>query len=118
MTVKGISLPFAGTHTGGLATATDDGYIRQLLLTALSDCSNANPFNDIGLGQDHVFQPNTQRSRGQILVRVRKVFEDFERRKLARLNGQPRWGKSEDGVVQLNVSYYNLETDKPEELTL
>ena len=118
MTITGIKLPITGTHTGGLATVTDDDYIRQLLMTALSDCSSGNPFQDIGLGQDHVFQPSTQRTKGQILVRVRKVFEDFERRKLARLNGAPRWKKGEDGEVQLYVSYYNLETDKPEALTL
>jgi len=118
MSISGISVPFQGTQTGGLSISSDDEYIRQLIMIALSDCSSDNPFQDIGLGEGHVFQPNTSRTKGQILVRVKKVFDDFELRKLARLNGRPKWLSAVDGEAKLLISYYNLETDKPDELTI
>jgi len=114
--IQGIRLPISGSGSGGLVLVTDDDYLRQLVMTALADCSSENPFQSIGLGEGHIFKERHSRTKGSILVLVQKIFEDFERRNLARFKEAVWQAPDADGELWLLVKYWNLETDSEEQM--
>lgn len=104
---RGVQLPTQAVN-GRWKMLSGDAYIEQLVRVALLGSESANPFQDIGLDADVIFDINDGLLEGQISTKLERVFSIFERDQLARLDSYSL--DHIDGDVVLNLSYINLET--------
>lgn len=103
----GIALPLRAVN-GRLMLLSGDGYIEQLVKTAMGSSESSNPFQDVGLGEFMIFDINDALTEGVIRQRVVRVFASLERDQLARLVSLAFEGIGSEKVMQ--VVYDNLET--------
>lgn len=104
---RGIQLPTKAVN-GRWQMLSGDAYIEQLIRVALLGSESDNPFQDIGLGSDIIFDINDGLLDGEIRSKLEQVFSIFERDQLARLAAYNL--EHVDGDVILVLSYINLET--------
>ena len=121
----GISTSLKGSGRGGFKQDKDNDHIRGLSSTALGQGESDNPFQDLGLGEDMIFDPADPSTFTSVRDRVREIFDDFERAELAKLQVRPDNLKvtfdktaSEGGSYGMVVYAINLETDSPFEMTI
>ena len=105
---------------GRLELISGDAYKQQLIRVALSNCTNNNPFQDIGLGQFMIFELNTQDVESQIRHRVLKIFESFERDHLMKIRNPHSDIKffSEGSEKYMSLDYFDIETQERQEITV
>lgn len=83
---------------------------------ALADNDNDNAFQQgIGLGLDAVFSTRTSGFRARVLARLFRIFAEFERAKLFKLDRSSlTWSTNVQGEQSLEFRYINLESDETE----
>lgn len=110
---SGLALPFAASGEGGLAVLYGDEYILQLVRTYAADCDSDNPFQDIGIGLEAVFQLSSDGAwKGQIRRKMQQMFKLYlERTNLAVLK-DVSFAKTEDGVDTMNVVFISVESNE------
>lgn len=109
---RGIEVPTKAVN-GRLKLLSGDGYIRQLVETMLDDGDSENPFQDLPMREDMIFQINDSISDGLIKEKIKKGFAILERDQLARYVSLKFI--SENEVKKIIVKYENLETgERPE----
>lgn len=121
----GISTKLVGSGRGGFKMAVDNDHIRGLLGAALGPGESDNPFQNLGLGEDMVFDPADATTFTSVRDRIREIFEDFEAAELAKLQERPDnlrvvFDKTapEGGTYGMIVYAVNLETDSPFDMTV
>ncbi len=121
----GISTEFVRSGHGGFKQDKDNDHIRGLLGAALGPGDSDNPFQDLGLGEDMIFDPADSTTFNDVRDRIKEIFEDFERAELATLqkrqdNLKVTFDKTapEGGSYGMIVYAVNLETDSPFEMTV
>ncbi len=115
--MKGLGVPIR-VEAGGLAVCAGEEQLRNIILLSLSLCESENPFQDLGIGADLVFDNDTEAVRGRIRGRVSSLFRRLEREGRARLVlGYPIFAREDDGLV-VQLRYINLETTEEAELEL
>ena len=91
-----------------------DEQLRKIIMLGLSDCDSANPFQDLGLTPDMVFQNQTPELEARIRRRVQDVFRALESQHRARLTDETlafeRLPATQELV--LPIRYLNLETNE------
>jgi hypothetical protein len=113
----GLASPLAVTSKGTAVVLTGSDLIKQLLFTALRDCSSGNPFQQLGVSDENIFSISDAQSIAKLRLAVQRVFARFEVQSLARLVPGDTglvFSKSAEGAVDVQVKYVDLETDKPE----
>lgn len=122
---QGISVTLKGSGRGGLKQDKDNDHIRGLLSVALGEGESDNPFQDLGLGEDMIFDPADPATFTSVRDRIKEIFDDFERAELAKLQARPdnlkvTFDKTapEGGAYGMIVYAVNLETDSPFEMTV
>jgi len=117
----GIASPPQVTPNGGAVTVRGSALTRQLLLTALRDCSSDNPFQKLGVGDENIFDINDQQTVARLKAVIQVIFARFEAQQLARLamgEKSLEFAHDEEGALSVRISYVDLETDKPETVSL
>lgn len=121
---KGIDTEFRRSGRGGFRIAKDNAHIMGLLSTALGNCQSANPFQQLGLGEDMIFDPADPTTFGKVRDKIEEIFQDFERNELAKLQARSDNLKvvpldmDEGGKYGMLVYAVNLETDAPFQMTV
>lgn len=108
----GLALPVGPGPWGGLRLARGDEQDRNILALILGSDENDNAFQQgIGVGESMIFDINDPIARADILARVRRVFDKFERLKRFALREDTLRWSSADGEMVLEFMYVNLESD-------
>lgn len=113
---KGMALPIDVNPRGGAQIIEGDDYISSLVATGLSDCSDDNPFNDLGLGLEQVFSLAEHATTAKARYRIDLVFAELESKDLARLESV-KFFDSTDGELSVTVAWINLEANERQEFT-
>lgn len=115
--MKGLGVPIRA-EAGGLAVCAGEEQLRNIIVLSLSLCDSENPFQDLGIGADLVFDNDTASVRGRIRSRVSALFRRLEREGRARLVlGHPIFAR-EGGELVVQLRYINLETTEEAEIEL
>lgn len=116
---KGIALPVRPAPWGGVLTVEGDDNDTKIITLALMSDDNENAFQqNIGLGDDMIFDVSDPTLRGALVNRIRNIFRRFETQKRYRLVGDTlRWRESDEtpGEMILEFKYINLESDDPKD---
>jgi hypothetical protein len=116
----GFRLPVQKSSSGGIRLVDGDENDNKIIRLALSADDNENAFNqDIGLGEEMIFNVTSSEVQGKILARLRQIFAKFESQKRYRLfTDSISW--EEDKINQeliLNFKYLNMESDEVNEFS-
>lgn len=111
----GLGVPVGVDASGGARLVSGDENDNKIIQLALSSDSNENAFQqNIGLGQDMIFDLNDAGVRARILRRVILIFKAFQiQNRYKLLKNTVKW--TEDGQNQaliLEFKYVNLESDE------
>jgi hypothetical protein len=110
---KGLAIPFAVSSSGGLATVDSDAQDNKIISLALASDDNANAFQqNIGLGEDMVFDLADSQLRGKMIGRLRTIFTNFQRQKRYKLVESTVVWSDSDGATTLEFKYFNIESDE------
>ena len=121
---QGIDTRFKANGQGGLKQATNNQHIMGLVSTALGPGYSSNPFQDLGLGEDMIFDIADHSNFAAIRDKVEEIFIGFERDELAALQKRSdnlktvRVQNDSGGEYGLVVYVINLETDTPFAMTV
>lgn len=114
----GIDSPMDSDGRGGLKRSTGLDQLKKLIRNNLQDCDSENPFqDDLGLGSQHIFELNNEDAQSDLRVRIKALFKRLSLENRASLDG-PITFTSVDGEMTADVSYINLEENKPDNLTI
>jgi len=110
---SGLALPFAPSGEGGIKVLYGDEYILQLVRTYAADCDSDNPFQDVGIGLEAVFQLSSDGAwKGQVRRKLQQMFKLYlERTNLAVLKSVS-FEKGEEGVDTMNVVFISVESNE------
>jgi hypothetical protein len=110
---KGLAIPFAVSASGGLATVDSDEQDNKIISLALGSDDNENAFQqNIGLGEDMMFDLADSQLRGKMIGRLRTVFANFQRQKRYKLVESSIVWSDGDGETILEFKYFNIESDE------
>jgi len=110
---SGLALPFAASGEGGAKVLYGDELILQYVRTYAADCDSDNPFQDLGIGLEAVFQISSDPAwKGQVRRKMRRMFRLYlERTNLATLKSIS-FDKTEEGVDTMNVVFISIESNE------
>jgi len=114
---RGLKLPAGVNKRGGAALVEGDEEAMQIIKTALGDCSSEHAYQqDIGLGEDMVFDIGDPVFRGRVLRRLNQIFRQFEALDRFKLMTHTiKWTENPAEQEQiLEFKYLDLETDVEE----
>jgi len=106
MPAKGIATPWKA-ESGRLVLLEGDEFIRQLILAALGGSESTNAFQDLGLGEDMIFDQNKQVVHSQIEQRIEIAFAPLVRDQLAKYVSSKIEAKGSEAFME--IEYENLE---------
>lgn len=117
----GVQFPLRITARGGLATSQDN--LLTVLGLSLLPGQSGNPYNDRdGVGQDELtWEATSAESEAVLRARIRRRFDILERLGRARLDRIERrldYDAVDDGVFDLRIHWFNLETGTSETTVL
>ena len=114
---QGLSVPIEVSKSGGAVLIKGDDQLIQTLLLAFADGDNDNPFNDIGLLPDQIFDIADSQAQARMRRKIEDVFDRFEIALKARLasGGLKFTFDSSKQTMTADISMINLETDRPSE---
>ena len=121
MSSIGLRLPVGPNEKGRAATVTGSEFVRQTLLTAIQDCTSKNPFQDLGVDDEIIYDINDESSMADLMLRLQEIFARFEAQEIARLDNRTTpisFSQDEEGEFNAVIRFVDLEADKPEEITL
>ena len=116
---KGWSIPMRANKRGGVQTSVGNRHVRDLLYNALKNADSDNPFQELGLGEDMIFDIADATTFNSITEKVGRIFDDFKDEELAILQERADNLRvvpdetTSGGSWILNVYFVNLETDQP-----
>lgn len=109
----GLTIPVTVSSNGGFAMSSGSDHDNDIIAAALASDENDNSFQqNLGVGEQAIFDINDELSRASILTRLRAVFNRFETQKRYKLlENSIRW-MDQEGEQILVCQYVNLETDQ------
>lgn len=112
----GLRVPVGANPGGGAALVDSDDNDNKIISLALGSCDNENAFQqDIGIGDNMVFDVSDTTLRAKIIRRLNGIFKDFEQQKRYRLVKDTIKWEEGDGELSLSFKYLNLESDEPKD---
>lgn len=111
----GIALPFSADGRGRLALVSGNQQLEKIIILNLNDLESDNPYQgDIGLGADMIFAIASAKLRGDVRRKIALLFRRLQLQDRARLDGSPSFQEdSQNQELTVDISYINLEEDKP-----
>ena len=115
----GIASPARENGNGGFLLATKDQHIRELLGVALGEGDSNNPFQDLGLGEEMIFDIADSGTFNAVADRITRIFQRFEEDEFAQLQDREdnlSVDEISEGEFEMHVFFINLETGEADEL--
>ncbi|MCB0490626.1 MAG: hypothetical protein KDC99_19290 [Cyclobacteriaceae bacterium] len=114
----GLKIPVRVGKSGGAAIETNSqAQTKKNLILALSEGGDDNPFQRLGLSPTLLFKIKDAAFRAQALREVERKFDEFSET-ISLLPDEPiTFKEDQEGIIELNVKYINLETNTVEEFT-
>ena len=116
----GFKLPMSPSPSGGIALVKGDVNNDKIIKVGLSATDNSNSFQqNIGIGQDMVFDLQDPALRGLLVVKIKKLFARFEiQKRFKLLTDTLQWSAiSDSGELQLEFRYMDLESDEEKQFS-
>lgn len=111
---KGIATVVSASKKGGFKLSVGSNHIMGLLQAAMGSGDSSNPFQDLGLGEDMIFDLLDMSTFAPVQDRIRDIFEDFEANELASLQKRPdnlKIVETSEGEAAILVYAVDLESD-------
>lgn len=109
----GLTYPVGVSSSGGFAMSSGSEHDNDIIAAALASDENDNSFQqNLGVGDQAIFEINDELSRASILSRLRAVFARFETLKRYKLQENSIQWLDQEGEQILVCKYVNLETDQ------
>jgi len=118
--LRGLEIPVV-PGPGGRARMIDDEseQLGKIIALSLSDCDSINPFIDLGISEENVFDMNDESTRARVMEYIERRFDRFRREGRAQLKSvKPSSERNEHGESVLNITYIDLKTRAPKDLRL
>lgn len=111
---SGLDIPVGVDASGRMRIVRGPEQLRKIILLGLTDGSSANPFHDLGIGQEVVFS-NPDKARAIATHKIKRFFAQLQAERRASLKpGYPRFIENPNtGELECLVVYVDLETDRP-----
>lgn len=116
----GLKMPLQINSSGGFALSESDENDMKIIKLALMADDNENAYQqNIGLGQDMIFEANDSILRSRMNGRIRSIFRRFERAKRYKLlPSTVQWSQDPDtGELVLEFRFISLESDEERTFT-
>lgn len=114
----GLKIPVGVNRSGGAAIETDSrAELRKLLVLALSEGGDDNPFQNLGLSPNLVFQIKDAAFRSQAQREIERVIAQFPERVALLPDEGITFEEEVEGEVTVNFKYIDLEFNTVEEFT-
>ena len=120
----GIDTRSKGNGQGGFRMAINNEHIMGLVGVAMDSGESGNPFQNLGLEEDMIFDIAEPSTFAAVRDRVEEIFEIFERDDLAALQKRSdnlktiRVENDRGGEYGIMIYVINLETDTPFAMTV
>jgi hypothetical protein len=114
----GLKVPIGVNSIGGAALVNGDDNDIKIIKLALTNDDNENAFQqNIGLGEEMIFDLNDPTTRPKIISKLRRIFDKFEaNNRFKLLYNTIKWEESsDDGELSLTFKYLNIESDEIKE---
>ncbi len=111
----GLKVPVGVNPSGGASLVHGDDNDNKIIKIALSNDDNENAFQqDVGLGEEMIFDISAPTSKSKIMVKVQRIFTKFQAEKRYKLlRNTVKWTDDpENQEVNLEFRYLNLESDE------
>ena len=109
---SGLATPFRGDSDGGAALSEGSSYIEEQVLATVRPNTSDNPFQDLGIGEQAIFQnPSDPTWKRAMRERIVRQFATLESNNLARLTKVEFATTAEGGDFAITILYVNLETN-------
>lgn len=116
----GIAIPVSSDGRGRMALVSGENQLRKLILLNMMDLESANPFQgDIGIGASMIFQNDTPLLQAELRRRISVLFRRLQLQDRAKLSRAVSFtSKPETQDLEAEISYVNLEENKPFDVQL
>jgi len=118
--LRGLQIPVL-PGPGGKARMIEDEseQLAKIIALSLSDCECDNPFTNVGISEDNVFDINDGAVRGRIHEYIERRFARFQREGRAKLKRiVTNLGRNDSGEAMIEIQYIDLKTRTPKDLRL
>lgn len=115
---KGLALPLDVNSLGRATVVSGSEQLGKLLIIAIQPCSSDNPFQDLGLPENLIFDINSPTLHGKLNLAIQNIFASFEKEGRARLRSVNFENVSETQELKVFVEYQDLETMQEKEVAL
>ena len=113
----GLKVPVGVSKSGGASLESDSSkQNKKILLLALSEGGDNNPFQKLGIG-NLIFKIKDVATRAQVQREIQKVVNQLSDR-IVLLPDEPITFKEDvEGELEVSIKYIDIETNKVEEFT-
>ncbi len=109
---KGLSIPLTVNKGGGAKKEPETSQLDKLVVLALQEGDDDNPFQDLGLSSSLIYKINDDVSKYEAKVEIERALSRFRGRlKLSNDGVVIDSRESYDGESHVNFEYVNLDTN-------
>lgn len=108
---KGFAVPIRPNQQGGAEIVEGAEQLRQILLLALAESDDDNPFQVVGLTPDMIFDINDPSAHNRIKQRVRGIISKFSDRLILKPGTDIRVYQNVEGEINCEFDYYDIENN-------
>ena len=117
---KGLSVPVTVNKGGGAKKQGSDTQLDKLIVLALQEGDDDNPFQDLGLSPNIIYRINDDISKYDVKEEIERVLTSFKgRMKLSaegvQINELRNTLQTVEGESHVSFEYMNLDTHSPRE---
>lgn len=117
MAQKGLDVPVSVNKGGGASKSKEETQLDKLIILAVQEGGDDNPFQDLGLKPRIIYRINDETSKFDIAEDIMRVLESFKGRiKVSPdgivVNQAENTTQTEEGVMNVSFEYINLETEE------
>ena len=115
----GLKIPVGVNKAGGAAIESDESeQLKKLLILALSEGGDDNPFQVLGLPADLIFSIKDTAFRGRAAQAVNRVLQKFQETIRINPTKPVTFVEDSEGEVELQFEYIDLQTNQVKEFAL
>lgn len=114
--IRGLSLPLRVNKGGGAAKEKEENQLDKLIVLAVQEGGDNNPFQNLGLSSSVIYRINDETSKFDIADEIKRVLKSFKGRIELGSNGvvvnaENNTPQTEEGVMNVSFEYMNLDID-------
>lgn len=115
--VRGLSVPVGVSKSGGAKLNREEDHLNQTLMLAFSEGDDKNPFQNLGINSDVVFQVNDINAQAKIRRRVEQIARKFSSQIALDPVTPIIFEHTKEGELELTVKYIDLATNEQREFS-